>query len=197
MPAPQARRPRADAVRNRERLLAAAERAFNAEGADTSLDDIAHAADVGNATLYRHFPTRQALIAAVYAERIEHLCASAADLRAEEPTGEALTAWLRLVIDHTTRNRGLRDAFVAAYRIRHDEETPEVAEWHRATHEAATPLLQDAQAAGRVRVDVDIDELIGLTTAIAQTGNGDRPFADRLLTLALEGVRARTEEAPG
>lgn len=182
-----ARAPRADARQNRRRLLGAAAEAFNAHGAGASLDDIARAAGVGNATLYRHFPTRQALVAAVYAERIDQLCGAAGRLRAGHAAGDALVEWLHLVVEHMTGNRGLRDAFIAAYRIRDDEETPETVQWHRMTHDAARPLVEDARAAGRLRTDLEVDELLALTVAVAHAGGTGEP-AGRLLRLMLEGV---------
>jgi AcrR family transcriptional regulator len=182
-------RSRSDARRNHQRLLEAAAAAFNAEGANASLDDIARAAGVGNATLYRHFPTRQALITAVYADRFRDLCAAAEEIRSTCPAPEALTTWLRLVIDHITGNCGLRDAFIAAHQIRADEQTSELVEWHRMTHAAAQPLLSDAQSAGHIRSDLTADELLALTTAVARAYDGEPPRADRLLTLILEGVQ--------
>ncbi|MFE3144446.1 TetR/AcrR family transcriptional regulator [Streptomyces scopuliridis] len=180
---------RSDARRNRQRLLDAAALAFNAEGAGASLDDIARAAGVGNATLYRHFPTRQVLITAVYDDRFRGLCAAAEEFRTTRPALEALTTWLRLVIDHITGNCGLRDAFIAAHRIDADEQTPELVEWHHLIHATAQPLLGDAQSAGHIRPDLAADELLALTTAVARAYNGEPPRADRLLSLILEGIQ--------
>ncbi|MFR9768129.1 TetR/AcrR family transcriptional regulator [Nocardia sp. SC052] len=186
-PSPGAR-PRADARRNRDRLLAAAERAFNRFGAAASLDDIARAAGVANATLYRHFPTRGHLITAVYRERIDALCAAATDLAGGDAAGDALLGWLNAVIDHIAVSRGLREAFVNAYGLRDGDETPEVAAWHRMTDAAAMPLLRDAQAAGLIRADLEVTELMTLVSAIAHAGNGDADHARRLLTLTFEGL---------
>ncbi|MFD5174716.1 TetR/AcrR family transcriptional regulator [Nocardia sp. NPDC058379] len=181
-------RPRADAQRNRGQLLAAAEVAFNRWGGAASLDDIARAAGVANATLYRHFPTREQLISAVYVERIDGLCTAAAEARASDPAGAALLGWLHAVIDHITESRGLREAFMAAYRLRDGDESPEVAEWHRRTDAAAAPLLRDAQEAGRIRPDLTVTELMTLVAAIAHAGDGDAEQARRLLGLTLEGL---------
>ncbi|MFJ1768474.1 TetR/AcrR family transcriptional regulator [Amycolatopsis sp. NPDC088138] len=185
MPGP---RPRADAQRNRRNLLAAAESAFNAQGAGASLDDIARAAGVGNATLYRHFPTRQQLIDAVYEERIGALCVLAEQVRATEPAGAALVGWLRAVVDHISGSRGLRDAFADAH---HLGETPQLAEWHRMTDEAAVPLLRDAQAAGAAHPDLRADELMALVAAVAHAGGGDPAGVRRLLGFVLDGVAPR------
>lgn len=182
-------RPRSDARRNRQRLLDAAAAAFNAEGAGASLDDIARAAGVGNATLYRHFPTRQALITAVYADRFHDLCAAADEIASTRLALDALTTWLRLVIDHITGNCGLRDAFIAAHQIRENEQTPELVEWHRMTNAAAQPLLSNAQSSGQIRPDLTADELLMLTTAVARAYDDRPPRADRLLSLILEGIQ--------
>ncbi|HEX4813011.1 MAG TPA: TetR/AcrR family transcriptional regulator [Nonomuraea sp.] len=183
----QGSRPRADARRNRQRLLAAAEQAFNTAGAGASLDEIAHAAGVGNATLYRHFPTRQKLIDAVYGQRIRALCALADQVRATQPVSEALLSWLYAVVDHITGSRGLREAFVDAHHFRHGGEAPQVTEWHSMTDAAAAPLLRDAQAAGVARPDLRAEELMALTAALAHAGGSDPVDARRLLGLAAEG----------
>ena len=131
---------RADAQRNRERLLAAAETAFNARGAGASLDDIARAAGVGNATLYRHFPTRATLLEAVYDQRIAELCAAAAELADPAAPARALREWLRAVVAHVTDRRVLTDAFLAAYEGPAGIEPPQVAAWHKAIFDAGRPL---------------------------------------------------------
>ncbi|NEC30193.1 TetR/AcrR family transcriptional regulator, partial [Streptomyces sp. SID8111] len=104
----QVRPMRADARRNRERLLAAAVEAFAAQGEGASLDDIAKRAGVGSGTLYRHFPTRRALLEAVYADRIDALAARAGDLAERLPPGPALRAWLDELGAGMIRIRGLR-----------------------------------------------------------------------------------------
>lgn len=98
---------RADAQRNRDRLLSAAETVLNERGVTASLDDIAKAADVANATLYRHFPTREKLIEAVYEHRIATLCERARQLTGSQNPGDALLAWIREVVVHLTRSKVL------------------------------------------------------------------------------------------
>lgn len=123
MPPSDGGRPlRADARRNRELLVAAAREVFDAQGADASLDEIARRAGTGNATLYRHFPTRRELIVAVYASEVADLCAPADT--GEEP-GEALFSWLRAFIAHVATKRDL------ALAISGDKETL-YDEWHQA-----------------------------------------------------------------
>src|SRR5579871_1486264 len=95
----QPRKPRADSLKNRERLIAAAKDAFTRTGADAPLEAIARAAGVGIGTLYRHFPTREALLAAVYRRELMQLAEAAERLLAEKPAGEAFEAWLHRLVD--------------------------------------------------------------------------------------------------
>jgi AcrR family transcriptional regulator len=180
---------RADAQRNYDRLLAAAETAFNADGTDASLDNIAKAAGVGNATLYRHFPTREELIEAVYDRRIRALCDLADELAASIQSGKALLTWLRAVVVHITESRVLGEAFMAAYRGPDDVEPPQIVAWHRAVQEAAAPLLAAAQEAEDVRRDIGVVELMALTTAVARAGSP--PQAGHYLDILLEGIVPR------
>jgi AcrR family transcriptional regulator len=180
---------RADAQRNYERLLATAETALDAHGVNASLDDIAKAAGVGNATLYRHFPTREKLIEAVYDQRIRTLCDAAGELAASREPGEALLGWLRAVVVHLTESQVLGDAFMAAYQGPADVEPRQIVEWHRAVREAAVPLLTAAQDAGAVRSDLGVMELMALTTAVARAGNPAQ--AGRFLDVLLEGIVPR------
>ena len=97
---PAPRKPRADALRNRERILEVAKLAFSRGGADTNLDDVAKQAGLGAGTLYRHFPTREALIEAVYRTEVEKLADAERSLRNQHPPLEALRAWMLLFVDH-------------------------------------------------------------------------------------------------
>ena len=99
-PAQSARKPRTDAVRNRERILAAAKEAFTRDGAEASLDNIARQAQVGSGTLYRHFPTRDSLIEGVYRVEAEKLAARADQLAGELPPLDALRTWMLLFVDY-------------------------------------------------------------------------------------------------
>jgi AcrR family transcriptional regulator len=99
-PQPARRKPRTDAQQNRERILEAAKEAFTRSGASTSLDDIAKQAGVGAGTLYRHFPTRDALLEAVYRTEVEKLAAAARDFAEAMPPLEALRAWMLLFVDY-------------------------------------------------------------------------------------------------
>jgi AcrR family transcriptional regulator len=180
---------RADAQRNYDRLLAAAETVLNADGVSASLDEIAKAAGVGNATLYRHFPTREKLIEAVFDERIRMLCAAAGESVETRGPAAALRQWLRAVATHVTESRVLADAFTAAYEGPADIEPPQVTAWHRAVYNAAHPLLSAAQDVGAIRGDLDVVELMSLTTAVARAG--DPGQAGRFLDMLLEGIVPR------
>lgn len=182
---------RADAQRNYERLLVAAETVLNAYGAGASLDDIAKAAGVGNATLYRHFATRERLIEAVYDQRIRMLCDAAGKQAAAQEPGRALIGWLREVVVHITESRVLGEAFRATYQGPADVEPPQIAVWHRSIQEAAAPLLAAAQAAGAIRPDLGVMEMMALTTAVARAGHPAQ--ADGFLDLLLEGIVPRRE----
>jgi AcrR family transcriptional regulator len=99
-PPPPSRKPRSDAMRNRERILEVAKDVFTRDGAAASLDDIARRSGIGNATLYRHFPTRDALVEAVYRSEVEKLAVAEQHFAATLPPLEALRAWMLLFIDH-------------------------------------------------------------------------------------------------
>lgn len=194
MTTPTPRRPagprsdRADARRNYQRLVAAANDAFSEHGVSASLEDIARRAGLGSATLHRHFPTRESLMAAVYWQQVEALCAKGRELLDTPSPGEALVAWLRTLIDLAAR-RGLPDALRASLR---DGAAELFTAWHTALGEAGTPLLVRAQQAGAVRPDVELSELLTLANAIALATEQlpDRAErADRLLTLTIDGIR--------
>jgi AcrR family transcriptional regulator len=180
---------RADAQRNRDRLLAAAETALNTHGASASLDDIAKAAGVGNATLYRHFPNRSTLIEAVYDHQISALCATAADLSQTQSPARALHDWLHAMVAHITESRVLAEAFAATYDGPPDSEPPQIAAWHNAIYDAALPLLTAARDTGAIRPDLDLMDLMALTAAVARAGGP--AHSARFLDLLLEGAIPR------
>src|ERR1700761_1703976 len=103
--AKRTRKPRADALRNRQRILEVAKEAFSQSGASASLDEIARVAGVGPGTLYRHFPTRHELIEAVYRNEVEKLTAAEQRFAASMPPVEALRAWMFLFIEHVSQKR--------------------------------------------------------------------------------------------
>ena len=174
---------RADARRNRERLVQAARAAFAAHGPEAPLDGIARRAGLGSGTLYRHFPTRDALMRAVYWDEIEVLCARARESWDATSPGDALVAWLRLLAARTGRE-GLAAALMASMP---DVSSRFIEDCHAAIEDAAGPLLRRAQDAGAVRPDLTLRELLELTHAIT---SGTRPDqVERRLSLLLDGIR--------
>ncbi|HJP73252.1 MAG TPA: TetR family transcriptional regulator [Pseudonocardiaceae bacterium] len=178
---------RADAQRNRDLLLAAAKDVFTERGVDAPLDDIARRAGVGNATMYRHFPTRSDLIVAVYADEVAELCARGERLATSHGPREALFAWLADFIAHVTSKKELALAIVDD---RTEARSTLFGQWHAAMHSTASALLTRAQQAAEVRADLDVTELLSLANGIALSGAPPSRL-DRLLTLIREGVEAR------
>jgi AcrR family transcriptional regulator len=181
------RRPkRADARRNYDQLIAAAREAFTERDRSASLEDIAGRAGVGIGTLYRHFPTRGDLIEAVYVEEVEALCRSADDLRSAEPW-DALVGWLRRFVAYMTTKQALAEELFAANR------DAEVFKSCRAAfYGAGESLVKRAQDAGAVRPDISIDEVVQMVGGIAKIQAADAAGIDRILSVALDGLRYRT-----
>ncbi|KIZ14420.1 TetR/AcrR family transcriptional regulator [Streptomyces natalensis] len=184
-----ARPMRADARRNYERLLTQARTAFTEHGTDTSLEDIARRAGVGIGTLYRHFPSRTALMGAVFQGEVDALLAYARELADAPQPCRALVDWLRAVITHASTYRGLSRALMAASA----DDSSAMARCSVPMREAGEALLGRAQRAGAVRPDVAIGDLLQLTNGIAlavEESPDDPGLADRLLTLTLSGLSA-------
>ena len=181
---------RADARRNVELLIAAARAAFAAEGANAPLDDIARAAGVGSGTLYRHFPTRLALLEAVYRDSVERLCADGERLAAIEPSAEALIAWLHGFVRIVSEKRGLAAALS-------DEGRAQTlfGECHAMINATGASLLGRAKDAGAVRPEVPLGDLLKMAKAFAnaaETSPEGSALAERLLVLSMDGLRPRT-----
>jgi AcrR family transcriptional regulator len=179
---------RADAARNRERILEAAEALFVERGAEVSLDDIARRAQVGIGTLYRRFPTREALLAAASDERLMALvAASRARHAAPDPAG-SLRAFLRDLVKHASHYRGLAASLGAVLQ----SGTPGC----HASREEGQRLLRDAQRARAMRKDVSLEDLLCVVTAVSlaleQEGT-KTPRLARLVDLFLDGVWLRKE----
>jgi len=187
---PETARPmRADARRNYERLLSAALAAFAEHGADdASLEEIARRAGVGIGTLYRHFPTRQALLEAVYRDQVEALRARADELRESDSPADALAAWLRALVAFSSTKHSLTTALLATL----DKDSDLLSACSTVICGAADTLLTRAQQAGVVRADADARDLIRLVHAVnlaTQRGPTDPGQTDRLLGLILDGLR--------
>jgi AcrR family transcriptional regulator len=180
---------RADARRNRQRLLDAALQVYAERGADdASLDEIARRAGVGIGTLYRHFPTRQALLEAVYRDQVEELCAVARELHDEVPPEQALERWLRALMAFATTKKNLSSSLMSG-----PNKSSEVAtSCSTMVREAATKLLAEAQRTGQVRGDVDAIDLLRMSHALAIAADLPHSHPDqgeRLMSVLLAGLR--------
>ncbi|WP_030340228.1 TetR/AcrR family transcriptional regulator [Streptomyces sp. NRRL S-1022] len=178
---------RADARRNRERILEAAVRAFSEKGPDVAIDTIAKAAGVGSATLYRHFPTREALVEAAYRNELARVCDSAAKLLAENAPDRAIRLWMDDFIDYVAAKQGMADALRAAVASGADP----FAETLDKLGTALGTLLHAGADAGLLRPDVDpFDVGFSLAgVALITSAPDQRERAGRLLDLLLDGLR--------
>jgi AcrR family transcriptional regulator len=183
---PNGRSMRADASRNRVRLLEAAAEAFAAKGSDVPLEDVALAAGVGIGTLYRHFPTREALIEAVYRHEVDLLSARADELLATLPPDQALAAWLQLFVRHVATKRGMLAALKSI--IGSDKTFFEQSRAQAVA--AATKILDAGVAAGTIRSDIDGSDLLRAVGGICMSTDQERSEAsERLLGLLFDGLR--------
>ncbi|MEU4694002.1 helix-turn-helix domain-containing protein [Actinoplanes sp. NPDC023714] len=176
------RRPqRADARRNYDALLAAARDVFAERGADASLEEIAKRAGVGIGTLYRNFPARQDLFEAVYVDEINQL-AAAAEAAAALPAWEALRAWLQRFVAYAVTKRAIIDV------LNRDSEMFRAC--RVVMYTAGEPLMIRAQQAGEVRADVSFDDVLRLVSGLTSASFVDDAQRDRVLHIALDGIRA-------
>jgi AcrR family transcriptional regulator len=184
-----ARPKRADARRNYDRILAAAEIEVSQFGADASLEEIARRAGVGSATLHRHFPSRQALLQELFHDRVEMLCAQARDLATDADPGRALADWLRAVAIYGATTRGLARSLLVGVR----DPAPSAGDTCEVMLlSAGGELLGLAQRAGAARPEVSIVDLLTVVNAISMATEGNVDAAGeaaRLISLAIEGVR--------
>ncbi len=186
------RKPRADAQRNRERILEVARLAFTRHGAEATLDDIARKAAIGPGTLYRHFPTRDALIEAIYRSEVEKLVAAGQRFAATMPPLEALRAWMLLFIDHVASKKLILPAMdtVAGGSMRLIEGARGL------IHSTFVTLVQHAINSGDLRADTDpgdfVRALVGVfyTTALP----GWELSARRIVDILIAGSRPLNEQ---
>ena len=184
--APAARPLRADAARNRERLLQAAGAAFAERGADVPLEDIARAADVGIGTLYRHFPTREALVESVYRHEVEVLCRQADELLAQRPPEDALAEWMQLFVRHVATKRGM----LSVLKPMMASNSSLSADTKGRAMECASRLLAAGVAAGTVRDDIDGADLLRAVGGICMSTEQESSRAsERLVTVIVDGLR--------
>src|ERR1700677_3803331 len=179
---------RADARENREKLLLAAGQQFASAGADVALEAIARTADVGIGTLYRHFPTRETLIEAVYRNEVDQLCAAAGELLLERPPAEALAEWMERLLAYAPTKRALAGALktVAA------SQTDLFAKTRERQLNAIRELLAAGVAAGQLRGDVSAEDVLTAMNAvwtIAADGEQWANQALRVLRLLMDGLR--------
>ncbi|MFC5754573.1 TetR/AcrR family transcriptional regulator [Actinomadura rugatobispora] len=181
------RPPRADARRNRERVLDAARTVVAEQGTQASLREIARHAGVGLGTLYRHFPTRDALLEALLGRGFDDLAAKARTLAETRPPEEALAEWLRDFLAGSTAYRGLAASMMATL----DDETSPLYTSCQGMREAVAHLLERAQKSGHVRPEVDRVDLLALVSAIGWLADQAPSLADRrdhLFTLVMAGI---------
>lgn len=178
---------RADAQRNRQRLLDVAVRAFSHDGPDVTLDAIARQAGVGIGTLYRHFPTREALVDAAYRNELHRLCDSAQRLLKQQPPDRALRTWMDRFVDYMATKLEMGKALQALIASGGDP----FSESRDRLLGALTTLLSAGTAAGTVRADVDPEDvLVSLSGLALATADADRRAqAGRLLDLLMDGLR--------
>ena len=181
------RKPRADSLRNREQLLETAKAAFAEVGADVPLEEIARRAGVGIGTLYRHFPTRDALLAAVYRREVEQLTASAQVLLAERPAGEALEAWMHLLVDYMATKRVIAPALRASA----GEGGQVYASSGAAITDTIETLARAAAASGDIRADVGPDDLYRMLVGVSHGYDQPdwEPSARRLIAILMAGMK--------
>jgi len=177
---------RSDARENRARILAAAREAFTGDGAP-SMNQVAQRAGVGAGTLYRNFPTREALVLAVYQDEVERIVAMVPGLLADMPPLEALRSWTTGLVEAMRRKHGLGDALSATAHQAITEQTygPVVA--------AITELLDAGKKDGSIRPDADAGDFLQLTGALWRAASSPVDRAPHMLALILDGLRTQPQ----
>ena len=184
---PSPRKPRTDAQRNRERILEIAKEAFTQFGAEASLDEIAKQAGVGPGTLYRHFPTRDVLIEAVYRSEVEKIAAAARRLADELPPLQALRAWMLLFVDHIAAKQIIAPALnsiVGGASKLYEGSRGQI-------QEAIEVLVKRAIKSGDIRRDLDPFDLLRALIGVSHVTIGPdwRQSARRLVDILIAGSR--------
>jgi len=187
VPGKSHRKPRTDSLRNRERILEAAKEAFTRYGASASLDDIAKQAGVGPGTLYRHFPTRDALIEAVYRSEVEKLAAAGHKFSETLPPIDALRGWMLLFVDHMAAKQIIAPALNSVV-----GGPSRLYEGSRSLiHGTMDALVKRAIKSGDIRKDVDALDLLRPLIGVffVDSGPGWQPSARRLVDILITGSR--------
>ncbi len=177
---------RADARQNHARLITAATAAFAERGADAPLEDIARRAGVGIGTLYRHFPTRTDLQAAVFRSQVGAVCGEGDALLENAPPGKAFSAWMRSLAGYLVTKRGLSHALIEAVGI----ESELISSCWVAMRQTTERLLANAQQAGVIRPDVDATDVMRLVHGVTVSTEKAPERSDMLLSVMLDGLRA-------
>ncbi len=181
------RAPRADAARNRERLLEVASEAFARDGVEASLERIAKDAGVGVGTLYRHFPSRDCLMEAVYRHNVEQLVADAEELLATKPPAEALAEWMLRFPAYVATKKGLAAHLKTVVSAESDLFTSS----HEKLHSTMRQMLAAAAADGAIRADLDPGDVIRALAGICMTSDmsSSTDQTCRLAGLLMDGLR--------
>jgi AcrR family transcriptional regulator len=175
---------RADAARNRQRILEAARTAFAATGAETSMAEVARRSGVGPATLYRNFATRRELLEALLAGEVDEVCAAAATVEGDSP-GDRLTTWLRRFFQYVTTKRPVVIALVED-----TDRTNPVFDTRGRMLAAGQPLLSAAQDAGQIASDLELSQILDLVMAVAKIP-GTSEYRQPILDAALAGLHGQ------
>ncbi len=185
-PGKNARKPRADALRNRERVLEAAKAVFSAGGPDASLEAVARRAGVGIGTLYRHFPTRESLFEAVYRREVEQLVGLAEQLKSDAAPVDALRRWMRSNVEFVATKKGMSAALALSA---HGTSHLTAYSLDRLAR-AIGDLLQRAVAAGEIRDDVSAEDLLRTLVGMcyAQDKSGWQANVLRLVDVLIDGL---------
>jgi AcrR family transcriptional regulator len=188
--AKSSRKPRADALRNRDRVLEAAKTVFSAGGPDASLEAVAREAGVGIGTLYRHFPTREALYEAVYRREVEQLGEMAEQLKDDASPVDALRRWLRSNVEFVATKKGMAAALALAAG---PPSELTAFSFERLTKAIAT-LLDRAVAAGEIRSDVSAEDLLRTLVGMCLLHDqaGWQAGVVRMLDVLIDGMRVKT-----
>ncbi|MGH6862320.1 MAG: TetR/AcrR family transcriptional regulator [Phyllobacterium sp.] len=179
---------RADARRNRERLIDAANEAFSSSGVEASLEEIARRAGVGIGTLYRHFPSREHLVETVYRREVESLCAAADDLSRQYKPDMALEEWMHRFVGYIATKRGMADSL----RILVKTDSTLFAESSGLVSVSLRRLLEAAAAEGLIRKDVESTDLLHALSSIYSIPDSPDWHArsQRLMKLLMDGLRS-------
>ncbi len=184
---PAQRKPRADAERNRDRILEVAKDAFTQSGAEASLDDIAKQAGVGAGTLYRHFPSREALIEAVYRTEVGKLAAAERDFAETMPPIEALRAWMMLFVDYIAAKKIIAPVLNTLL----GEASKVFESSHAQIWEAIRSLVKRAIKSGNIRKDLDPIDLLRALIGVSNVASSPdwQQSAKRLVDILITGSR--------